>query len=94
MYYLSYNRITMQLSTVTRKGQITLPAFIRKSWELKAGDKVVFIEEEDTLKVKPAVNFFTLRGSVKRKQKYSDRAADKAIRKFISQEHAEETNAD
>ena len=36
----------MELAKVTSKGQITVPAEIRKKLRLRAGDKVVFTEEE------------------------------------------------
>ncbi len=35
----------MELATVTSKGQITIPRFIRKKMNLKQGDKVLFIED-------------------------------------------------
>ncbi|KAF0179732.1 MAG: AbrB/MazE/SpoVT family DNA-binding domain-containing protein [Hyphomonadaceae bacterium] len=37
----------MSTSTLTSKGQITLPADVRRSLGLNAGDKVMFIEERD-----------------------------------------------
>ena len=36
----------MDLATLTSKGQITIPAAIRKKLRLKTGDKVFFIEEQ------------------------------------------------
>ena len=36
----------MDLATLTSKGQITIPAEIRKKLKLKTGDKVFFIEEK------------------------------------------------
>ena len=36
----------MELAKVTSKGQITVPAEIRKKLRLKTGDKVVFTEED------------------------------------------------
>ena len=35
----------MELAKITTKGQITIPAEIRKKLHLKPGDKVLFIEE-------------------------------------------------
>ncbi len=35
----------MDLATLTSKGQMTIPADIRKKLKLKTGDKVFFIEE-------------------------------------------------
>lgn len=40
------------LSVVTRKGQVTLPAEIRKSLQIEVGDKVAFsLEESDKSQV-------------------------------------------
>jgi len=41
----------MELAKVTSKGQITIPAEIRKKLHLKPGDKVLFIEEDDRITV-------------------------------------------
>jgi antitoxin PrlF len=35
------------LSTITSKGQVTIPAEVRKHLDLKAGDKVVFVLEDE-----------------------------------------------
>ena len=35
----------MELAKLTTKGQITIPAEIRKRLNVQAGDKVVFLEE-------------------------------------------------
>lgn len=39
----------MEVAKVTNKGQITIPADIRKKLNLKEGDKVIFIEEGDKI---------------------------------------------
>ncbi len=36
----------MELAKVTSKGQITIPADIRKRLRLRPGDKVLFLEDE------------------------------------------------
>jgi AbrB family looped-hinge helix DNA binding protein len=41
----------MELAKVTSKGQITIPAEIRRKLHLKPGDKVLFIEEDDRVTV-------------------------------------------
>src|SRR5690348_1672903 len=41
-------------STLTRKGQITVPVEIRRRLGLERGDKVVFVEEGDVVLLKPA----------------------------------------
>lgn len=37
----------LKLSTVQEKGQVTIPAEIRKKLDLKKGDLVAFVETED-----------------------------------------------
>ncbi len=39
------------LTTLTRKGQVTLPVEIRRRLGLKEGDKVAFVEGEHTIEV-------------------------------------------
>ena len=46
-----------QLTVVTRKGQVTIPAEIRKALGIKEGDKVAFVLEDDQVKL-------TCKGSV------------------------------
>jgi antitoxin PrlF len=42
-----------RLSVVQEKGQITIPAEIRKKWGLKKGDLVAFIETEGGVLISP-----------------------------------------
>lgn len=41
----------MQTSTITSKGQVTIPAEMRKRLGLKPGDQVGFIVDEDGIRV-------------------------------------------
>lgn len=43
----------MDTSTLTSKGQITIPAGVRSALDLSAGDKLVFVLEGDHLIVVP-----------------------------------------
>lgn len=68
-------------STVTQKGQVTIPQDIRKKLGLKPYEKVAFVVEEGTVMLKrPPKDFLSLKGSLKSKKKFSDEEADKAIR--------------
>ena len=40
-----------QLTVVTRKGQVTIPAAIRQALGIKEGDKVAFVVEHDTVRL-------------------------------------------
>ena len=45
----------MELSTLTSRGQMTLPIAIRKAMQLRAGDKLnCFINEDDQIVLVPA----------------------------------------
>lgn len=42
----------MDTSTVTQKGQVTIPAGIRRTLGLRTGDRVAFVQEADGVFVK------------------------------------------
>jgi AbrB family looped-hinge helix DNA binding protein len=41
-----------QITLVTRKGQVTIPVEIRKALNLKEGDSIVWVMEEDQVRLK------------------------------------------
>jgi AbrB family looped-hinge helix DNA binding protein len=43
-------------SQLTRKGQVTIPAEIRRQLGLRQGDKVAFVQDGDTVTVWPAAS--------------------------------------
>ena len=50
-------------STITKKGQITIPRKLRDELNLKPGKKVFFVKSEDGVLIKPVVeNVRSLRG--------------------------------
>ena len=52
--YTTYNEdsdMQEQLTIVTRKGQVTIPAEIRRALGIKEGDKVAFVLEYDQVKL-------------------------------------------
>lgn len=42
-------------SKMTRKGQVTVPAEIRRKFEMSPGDRITFVVEEGEVRVEPAV---------------------------------------
>jgi AbrB family looped-hinge helix DNA binding protein len=52
----------MPISTISTKGQITLPARLRKQLGMKPRDRVAIDVIEDAIVIKRAVSFFELRG--------------------------------
>ena len=43
-------------SQLTRKGQVTIPVELRRLFGLKRGDKLAFVQEGDTIVVRPAAS--------------------------------------
>jgi len=56
-----------ELSTVTTKGQLVIPARLRKKYSIRKGTKVAFLEENNRLILQPITNEFIqrIRGSLK-----------------------------
>ncbi|HET7038044.1 MAG TPA: AbrB/MazE/SpoVT family DNA-binding domain-containing protein [Thermomicrobiaceae bacterium] len=42
------------LSVITRKGQVTIPAEIRRALDLKEGDTVAWVQQGDEVRITPA----------------------------------------
>ena len=76
-------------TTVTQKGQATIPAPIRKKLRLKAGQKVAFSEHGETVIIEAVPIFLDLMGSLKTKKKFDPKAWDKAIGKYFVKQHLE-----
>lgn len=54
----------MSLATVSAKGQITLPAKIRKEFRIRSRDKVQFLVRDHEIVIRPLRSLRDLRGSV------------------------------
>jgi antitoxin PrlF len=60
----------MPFATLTSKGQITLPADMRRLLKLEAGDRVLFVEEDGAWRLIPANSPVTaLKGIIPRPAK-------------------------
>jgi AbrB family looped-hinge helix DNA binding protein len=53
----------METITMSAKGQIVIPANIRKKYKLEKGEKLILIEEDGYLKMLPPTNLTTLCGT-------------------------------
>lgn len=76
------------ISTVTQKGQVTIPLFIRESLGLQPTTKVLFIKEKDKVYLKPARNFLELAGTIKTKKPFDIEQMTKIAQKYIAKRHA------
>jgi AbrB family looped-hinge helix DNA binding protein len=56
-----------EVSTVTTKGQLVIPAKLRRKYSIKEGTQVAFLEQESRLILQPLTPEFirSLRGSLK-----------------------------
>lgn len=55
-------------STISQKGQVTIPKDLRDDFGIRAGDRLEFVAEPDGIKVRKRVDldaFAALRGSLK-----------------------------
>jgi len=52
------------IATVTSKGQVTLPAAVRRALGIATGDRISFAVEGDHAVVRPAPDFLALAGTV------------------------------
>ena len=76
----------MKASTsITVKGQVTIPKEIREELGLKPGDKVVFEKEANTIVLKSAKTLLDFRGYVKAERYIST----EETRKIIKQKRGE-----
>ena len=63
IYFLQFNEYhTMDIVTLSSKGQIVIPLKIRKKFSLKGGDSLVIVEENDVIRLQPLVNLPELWG--------------------------------
>lgn len=83
----------MQFTTsVTQKGQATIPAPIRKRLGIKPKGKVSFeINEKNETVIKPVKNFLALKGSLVSKKPFNIEAMEKAVGKYIKEEYAKDS---
>lgn len=77
----------MQITTVTQKGQVTIPVTIRKKYKIKPGGKVLFFENEERVEMKPLPDFFSFRGALRSKKKFDMKAMREAAQKHVSRRY-------
>jgi AbrB family looped-hinge helix DNA binding protein len=63
-----------EVSTITTKGQLVIPAKLRSKYNIAKGTQVAFVEEENRLILQPLTPEFirSLRGSLKSKPSARD----------------------
>ena len=74
----------MLITTVTQKGQVTIPSFYREMFGIKTGSKVIFEEKEGSLGLRPAPDFFSYRGALAGNKGASKKELNKAIGEYLA----------
>ena len=54
----------LELSVVSSKGQVTIPAFMREKYGIKAGDRIVWEDFENRLVLRKPPDFFSQGGNL------------------------------
>ena len=73
----------MSLSTVSSKGQVTLPAKMRASLGINSKDKVQILLRDNEIVLKPVKSFRELRGTISFKKGDSRTKATEAAAKHV-----------
>lgn len=77
-------------TTITTKGQVTIPKGIREELKLKPGDKVIFEKEGDRVILKPAKTLLDFRGYVKAQRHIPMKEAREIVKRKRGQKVKEE----
>jgi len=79
------------VSTLTQKGQVTIPAPIRRLLGLKPRSKVAFLQKKDGVHIAvPRYTIATIKGAV---PALSKQYSEKEIRKIAIESHLQENKA-
>jgi antitoxin PrlF len=72
-------------STLTQKGQVTIPVEIRRLLDLKTSQKVQFEVDGESVKIKPTDDLLSLKGSFPPRPYVKD--LDKALKKGFKRKY-------
>ena len=80
----------MLTSTITQKGQVTIPKQIRNALHLKTNDKVVFVRRGDSIIIKPVRDILSLRGMIEVENSQDFASIREQVKKEVSERLANE----
>ncbi len=86
----------MERSTITSKGQLTLPKEVRQRLGLQSGDRVVFEFEGETVRVRAERrrSLSSLKGSLPGRGEYAGKEAERnAAREHVADRYADDATA-
>ncbi len=75
----------MSFTSISSKGQVTIPAKIRRKLGLKPSVKLEVILEEGKIVLIPVIPFRSLRGSIKPEKGDMRKAMEKAVSKHVTE---------
>ena len=87
-----YSKVMQFTSSVTQKGQATIPATIRKKLGIKPNSKIVFELKNNEASIKPVTDFFALKGSIKSDKPFNIDAMERAIEEAIVNKYVKKLN--
>ena len=80
-------------TTVTQKGQATIPVIIRKKLGLKPNSKIIFeMKNEDEATFRSVTDFLSLQGSIKSKKPFDIEAMERSVGEHLKKEHGKDSN--
>lgn len=82
------NTMQIQFSTVTQKGQVTIPVSMREKFGLKRGNRLFFSMEKDHIKVYTSPDFFSFRGALSSKKPFDIKKMRKSVGKQLVKRYA------
>ena len=77
------------ITSITQKGQATIPVEIRLFLGVKPYEKIAFVKTKNKVFLEPARNFLDLKGSIKTNKEFSDKKANQAIYKLVAKTYAQ-----
>ena len=79
----------IQTSTMTQKGQVTIPLFIRQKLAFAPGEKVSFFLDENRVGLRKVADFFSFRGSIKSPLKYDREKIKAAVGEYLARRYGQ-----
>ncbi len=79
-----YSSITVLITTVTQKGQVTIPSLFRDIYGIKTGSKILFEEKNGFIGLRPAPDFFSYKGALAGSKRASKKELNKAIGEYLA----------
>ena len=81
MYYIGCKEMKADISTVTRKGQVTIPVRLRRAFQLEEGSHIHFREDGKQIIIEPVVEDVEAAfGLIKTAKSVSSKQIKEAIR--------------